>query len=141
MDDSPLCYSQCSQSKGCKGAVVVVAVHRVAVAEEGVVDQGARGQARDKDGDTIAAVIEEDDVKSNHEGRDVTLGLPDQGMTRDERVQRCCQYRAGEVGDHHESSPMSEETSKEGLRDSRGARTAQRENCQSSTQLLEKSEV
>uniref|UniRef100_A0A0E0JWZ9 Uncharacterized protein n=1 Tax=Oryza punctata TaxID=4537 RepID=A0A0E0JWZ9_ORYPU len=40
---------------------------------------------------------------SNRGGRGVTPGLPDLGTTRDERAQQWCQYRAGEVGDQHES--------------------------------------
>uniref|UniRef100_A0A0E0JIX7 Uncharacterized protein n=1 Tax=Oryza punctata TaxID=4537 RepID=A0A0E0JIX7_ORYPU len=55
----------------------------------------------------VAEVGKEDDAQkimmSNRGGRDVTPGLPDLGTTQDERAQRCCQYRAREVGDHHES--------------------------------------
>jgi hypothetical protein len=32
-------------------------------AREGVVDQGARGRARDEDGDTIMAIVEKDDAE------------------------------------------------------------------------------
>ena len=32
-------------------------------AQEGVVDQGVRGRARDKDDDTIATVVEEDNAE------------------------------------------------------------------------------
>uniref|UniRef100_A0A0E0KVN1 Uncharacterized protein n=1 Tax=Oryza punctata TaxID=4537 RepID=A0A0E0KVN1_ORYPU len=53
-------------------------------AREGVVDQGARGHAEDEDGDTIVAVVEEDDAEepmmSNRGRRDVTPGLPDLGQ-------------------------------------------------------------
>uniref|UniRef100_A0A0D9Z8X6 Pre-mRNA-processing factor 19 n=1 Tax=Oryza glumipatula TaxID=40148 RepID=A0A0D9Z8X6_9ORYZ len=90
-DDSPLCCSRCSQSEGCEGAVVEVAIRRVAVVDVAEVGSrcrgsraaecaggaiewswtdkraswtnGARRRARDEDGDTIATVVEEDDAE------------------------------------------------------------------------------
>uniref|UniRef100_A0A0E0QPM1 Uncharacterized protein n=1 Tax=Oryza rufipogon TaxID=4529 RepID=A0A0E0QPM1_ORYRU len=56
-------------------------------------------------------------AESNREGRDVTQGLPDPGTTRDERTQQCCQYRAARQETTMNHTLMSEETSREGLRD------------------------
>ncbi|EEC83388.1 hypothetical protein OsI_28822 [Oryza sativa Indica Group] len=63
-------------------------------------DQGAREHAGDEEGDTIAAVVGEDDAEEsmslNREGQDITPGLLDLRTTRVECVQRCCQYRVGD---------------------------------------------
>uniref|UniRef100_A0A0D9ZJH5 Uncharacterized protein n=1 Tax=Oryza glumipatula TaxID=40148 RepID=A0A0D9ZJH5_9ORYZ len=104
-------------------------------APEGVVNQGARGRTGDDDGDAIVAVVEEDDAeKPIRTVKDKTshrvCQTPGQlGTNARAGVANTARARQGTTLNH---TPMSEETSREGLRDGRGARTVKRENCRSS---------
>ena len=82
----------------------------------------------DEDGDAIEAVVEEDDAeepmlsKPSRTRRHNGFARPKDESGRS--AQRCCQYRTGKGGTTMNHAPLSEETSREGLQDGRGARTA-----------------
>uniref|UniRef100_A0A0E0HP14 Uncharacterized protein n=1 Tax=Oryza nivara TaxID=4536 RepID=A0A0E0HP14_ORYNI len=96
---------------------------------EGVVNQGVRGCAGDEDGDIIATVVEEDDAEEpirtmKDETSHRACQTPGQlGTNTRAGVANTTRARQGTTMNH---TPMSEETSREGLQDGRGARTARR---------------
>uniref|UniRef100_A0A0D3HKL2 DUF834 domain-containing protein n=1 Tax=Oryza barthii TaxID=65489 RepID=A0A0D3HKL2_9ORYZ len=86
-------------------------------AREGVVDQGKRGRAGDDDSDAIPTIVEVDDAEEP-----MVCQTPGQlGTNARAGVANTAWARQGSTMNH---TPMSEETSKEGLRDGHSARTA-----------------